>query len=116
MRFYKRSYEIFGLSGSDEIISSLIIAIPLILIGFLILYIAFWSKKAKTVHLNSEKPMHPLHAFGCFGMIIIVGGIFFLIPIIAWIEAIANGILMVVIGLMVFCALLIFLYSRVFRK
>lgn len=41
----ERSYEVIGLADGDEIAESLKIAIPLLIVGFLIAYIFMWSKK-----------------------------------------------------------------------
>lgn len=84
----------FGLPDGKETGDSLVIAIPLLIIGFIICWFTMWSDPNRTTGDNKTKDY-----LGCGGCLIMVIGGFFLIPLLAWVEAIfssALGILVVV--------------------
>jgi hypothetical protein len=96
-----RSYEAFGLPDGDEVGESLKVAIPLLLIGFLIAYIFMWSKK------DTSKVSDASTNVGCFGVIIMAVGILFLFPLLTWIEYIfvnimTLGFAIVIVGVIIF--------------
>jgi len=100
-RYSERSYEVTGLPNGDEIGDSLIIAIPLLLVGFLIAYAFTWSKK------DIDKASNTSTSIGCFGMIIMAVGAFFLLPLLTWLEFIfisiwSIGIAIIVVGIIIY--------------
>lgn len=78
-----RTYDIIGLPDGDEIMDALKIAIPLIVVGFLIAYIFMWGKS------DEDKQKGEGSSMGCIGVIIMGIGFFCLLPLLAWVEAIA---------------------------
>lgn len=66
----RRSYEVIGLPKGDEVSESLIIAIPLIIIGFLICYFTWWSKDAQKARDSSSSTSSGKDTFGCLGVIV----------------------------------------------
>lgn len=82
-RYRPRFFEDIGLPDGDEISESLAIALLLILIGFVITYIFTRSEKSKNEGSN----------WGCLGIIILLIGVFFLLPLLAWVEVIFSSIL-----------------------
>jgi hypothetical protein len=101
----KRSYEIIGLPDGSEIGDALKIAIPLLIIGFLITYIFMWRKKAQEEKENNSQYI------GCLGVILMAVGAFFLIPLLAWVEAIFVSALGIVIALVVVAVIIGLIYS-----
>lgn len=104
-RYSERSYEVIGLPDGDEIGDSLIIAIPLLLIGFLIAYAFMWSKK------DTDKVSDTSTNIGCFGIIIMAVGAFFLLPLLAWVEFIFVSIWSIGIAIIVVGVILYLIYS-----
>lgn len=99
--FAQRSFEIMGLPDGDTIGESLRVAIPLIVIGFLIAYIFLWRKKepndVSTISSN----------IGCLGILAMAVGAFFLLPLFAWIEYIfvniyILGLVIIAVGFLVY--------------
>jgi hypothetical protein len=84
---HTRTYNIIGLPGGDEILDSLKIALPLILVGSLIAYTFSWRKKSDS---ESNKI---LTWIGYSGTIIILIGFLFLIPLWAWFEYIIVSLI-----------------------
>ena len=105
----KRSYEVIGLPDGDEIGESLMIAIPLLLIGFLIAYAFMWSKK------DTDKVSDTSSNIGCFGIVIMAVGAFFLLPLLAWVEFIFVNIMSIGLAIVVVGVILYFIYSA-FKK
>lgn len=101
----ERTYEVIGLPNSKVITKSLKVAIPLLVIGFLIAYIFMWRKK------DISKVDNTSTNIGCFGVIIMAIGIVYLLPLLAWVEYIFVS--MMTIGFIV--ALIYAIYSA-FRK
>lgn len=102
-----RSYEIIGLPDGDEIGKSLTIAIPLLIIGFLIAYGFMWSKK------DNEKVNNASTNIGCLGVIIMGIGFFFLLPLLAWFEfifvsAYTIGLTIVILGVIIYVIYIVF--------
>lgn len=100
-RYSERSYEVTGLPDGDEVGESLLIAIPLLLVGFLIAYGFMWSKK------EPNKASDTSTNIGCFGVIIMAIGVFFLFPLLTWVEYIfvsiySIGIVIVVVGVILY--------------
>lgn len=77
-----RTYDIIGLPDGDEIMDALKIAIPLIVVGFLIAYIFMWGKS------DEDKQKGEGSSMGCIGVIIMGIGFFCLLPLLAWVEAV----------------------------
>lgn len=77
-----RTYDIVGLPDGDKIMDALKIAIPLIVVGFLIAYIFMWGKS------DEDKQKGEGTSMGCIGVIIMGFGIFCLLPLWAWVEAV----------------------------
>ena len=75
----------------------MLIAIPLILIGFLIL------------KSSNEK-------LGCLGSIMLIGGIICLLPLLAWIASIASSLLSIGVILMVVLAVICLIYNLINKK
>jgi predicted membrane channel-forming protein YqfA (hemolysin III family) len=97
----RRGYEEVGLANKDEVIESLTIAVPLLVVGFLIAYIFMWSKK------NPSKISNTSANIGYFGIIMMVVGLFFLVPLLSWFEFIfvnimTFGVAMFVVGIIVY--------------
>jgi hypothetical protein len=90
---HKRTYEIIGLRHWDEVFRNVLIALPLILIGFLFCYFVWWGKKAQA---RQEKQPYSSHTvvdmLGYLGLLIMLAGAFFLLPLFAWIEAVVSGV------------------------
>ena len=101
----KRSFEVIGLPDTDNIAGSLTIAIPLLIFGFLIAYIFMWSKKDK------DKIDNVSTNIGCFGIIIMGVGAFFLLPLLAWFEFIFSSLLSIGIAIVVVVAIIFIIYS-----
>lgn len=92
-----RLSDIFGLPNGEEIGENLIIAIPLLIIGFLIAYVTMWSKA------NQKKSNNESSYVGCGGIILMIIGFFFLLPLLAWIEVIGMVLvdIAIVIGIII---------------
>lgn len=87
----ERTYDIIGLPDGDEIMDALKIGIPLLIAGFIIAYIFMWSKS------NEEKQKEEGTTMGCIGVIIVMGiGFLALLPLWAWVEAIATTLVSIV--------------------
>ncbi|HPL05554.1 MAG TPA: hypothetical protein PLG05_10305 [Bacteroidales bacterium] len=106
----ERSYEIIGLADGDEIGESLKIAIPLLIVGFLIAYIFMWSKK------DTSKTSNASANIGCLGIIIMAIGAFFLLPLLAWVEYIFVNIMTIGFAIVVVGVIIYFIYSALTRK
>ena len=107
-RRIERSFEVLGLPDGDEITSSLKIAIPLIIVGLLIAYIFMWSRK--------EDTDNPSTYIGCLGIVIVVVGLFFLLPLLAWVEYIFTSILSIGIAIVVVVVIIYIIYSVLTSK
>jgi hypothetical protein len=105
-----RSYEIIGLAKGDEIADSLKIAIPLLIVGFLIAYIFMWSKNAQSKENNSSTNI------GCLGLVIMAIGAFFLMPLLAWFEFIFVNIMTIGFAIVVVGVIIYFIYSALTKK
>jgi len=91
----------FGLPSGDEVSSSLMKSIPLLILGFIIAYFSMWSKK------DGEKRSN----FGCVGIIIMgIGGIF-LLPLLAYVELIVNSLIGIVLMVVIIGAIGYGIYS-----
>jgi hypothetical protein len=106
----ERTYEIIGLADGDEIAESLKIAIPLIIVGFLIAYIFMWSKKEASNTSDASTNI------GCLGIIIMAIGAFFLLPLLAWVEYIFVNIMTIGIAIVVVGVILYSIYSVLTKK
>ncbi|WP_130736934.1 hypothetical protein [Flavobacterium sp. J27] len=106
----ERSYEAIGLADGDEIAESLKIAIPLLIVGFLIAYIFMWSKK------DTSKTDDASTNIGCFGIIIMAVGAFFLLPLLAWVEYIFVNIMTIGFAIVVVGVIIYFIYSALTKK
>lgn len=107
---YERSYEIIGLAKGDEIADSLKVAIPLLILGFLIAYIFMWSKNARSKENNSSTNI------GCLGLVIMAIGAVFLMPLLAWFEFIFVNIMTIGFAIVVVGVILYFIYSALTKK
>lgn len=75
-----RLYDL-GLPDSKELSDSLSIAIPCLIVGFIICWITMWGKKHKENNSNKE-----VSYIGCGGCLIMAVGGFFLMPLLAYVE------------------------------
>lgn len=99
-----RTYDIIGLADGDEIMDALAIGIPLIIVGFLIAWFTMWGKS------EEEKQKDSGNNIGCIGVLIIIIGLFALLPLLTWIEAIITSI--VSIGIIIGLICLIFMWIK----
>ena len=76
----KRLYD-WGLPDSKELTDSLSVAIPCLIIGFIICWITMWGKP-HTENGSTEKVSY----IGCGGCLIMAVGGFFLMPLLAYVE------------------------------
>lgn len=106
----ERSYEVIGLADGDEIVESLKIAIPLLIVGFLIAYIFMWSKK------DTSKSDNASINIGCFGITIMGVGAIFLLPLLVWVEFIFVNIITIGIAIFVVGVIIYFIYSAFTKK
>ena len=106
----ERSYEVIGLADGDEIAESLKIAIPFLIVGFLIAYIFIWSKK------DTSKTDGASTNIGCLGIIIMAVGAFFLLPLLAWVEYIFVNIMTIGFAIVVVGVIIYFIYSALTKK
>lgn len=82
-RYNTRSYDIIGFPKGDEIVKGLLIALPFLIIGFLIAYFFLWRKS------NDRKSEDKSSStMGCFGIILMGIGIFCTAPLWPYLEAI----------------------------
>ena len=88
---YQRSFEVFGFPNGEQIGDSLKIAVPLLLIGLFLVFII-----AKGNEGNKTKD-----TLGCIGWIILLIGVFFLFPLLIWVEGIVASIwgILLIIGI-----------------
>ena len=97
-----------GLPDGKEVTDSLLIAIPALLIGFVICWFTMWSKPNE----NAEK----ISFLGCSGcLMMIVGGIF-LLPLLAYVELAAHALFWVALVVFVIVALISGIYSMFNKK
>lgn len=75
-----RLYE-FGLADSKELSHSLLIAIPCLIVGFIICWITMWGRPQE-----QKSPDDKLSYIGCGGCLIMAIGGFFLLPLLAYVE------------------------------
>jgi len=113
--FTRRSFEIFGLASRHEVINSLLIGVPVILLGYLIVRLSWWNKTVRK--RNTESSVG--NVVGCLGLIIMLAGAIFLFPLLMWLEAIANGIFtfgMAAVAVVAVIAGIIWLCSWMMKK
>lgn len=91
----------FGLPSGEEVGTSLLKAIPLLVIGFIIAYACMWSKK------EGEKTSN----FGCVGIVIMAIGGIFLLPLLAYVELIFQSVLGIVFLIGIIVAVCYGIYS-----
>jgi hypothetical protein len=106
----KRSFEVIGLPKGEEVFESLIIAVPLILIGVLIMYLFSWRKKSDSKESNKSENI------GCFGGIILAVGAFFLLPLFAWVEYFFVNILAIGFAIFIIVVIIYLIYSALKKK
>ena len=82
------TYEITGVASGEEIVESLKIAIPLILIGLFIAWLFMWR------HQDSNDGSTGI---GCLGILIMGAGFFCLIPLFSWLEF-GFGVIITILG------------------
>lgn len=99
---YGRGYEVTGLPKSNTVADSLMIGVPLLIIGFVLAWLFMWKDA------NNGKPKEGFPVIGIIGLLIMGLGFVFLLPLLVWIEAI-GGILIsiaILIGIILFvCSL-----------
>ena len=103
-----RSFEAIGLPDGNDITESLMIAIPLLVVGFLLAYGFIWSKDDEQVSETSEN-------IGCFGIILMGVGGFCLFPLLTWLEFIFVSIYSIGTALLVIAVIGYAIYS-LFKK
>ena len=101
----ERTYDIVGLADGDEIANALKIGIPLIIVGLLIAYFSMWRKT------DNEKQNEKGSTIGCIGIIIIGIGLFALLPLWTWGEAIGVTLVNIVFGLAIIFAIVHYIYK-----
>ncbi|MCK0114660.1 hypothetical protein [Gelidibacter sp. F63206] len=111
-RSSKRTFEFFDISDGNGILDSLITGGPIFLVGFLIAYSVWWSKtdKEKRDLTNSQ------NNWGCFGVILIFIGLFFLLPLIALLEFLFVSIWSIIWGIIIIGAIIIGINSLINKK
>lgn len=100
-----RLYDVVGLADGDEIANALKTGIPLIIVGLLIAYFSMWRKTGK------EKQSEKGSTIGCIGIIIIGIGLFVLLPLWTWVEAIGVTLVSIVFGLAIIFAIVYYIYE-----
>ena len=80
----------FGLADSKELSHTLSIAIPCLLIGFVICWFAMWRKP-------NEKQDSVVSCIGCGGCLTMAIGFFFLLPLLAYVELIGMTLFYIVV-------------------
>lgn len=90
-----------NLADGDEISNALEIGIPLIIVGLLIAYFSMWRNK------DNEKGS----TIGCIGIVIIGIGLFALLPLWTWVEAIGVTLVNVIIGIGIIFAIIYYIYK-----
>ena len=85
----KRLYD-FGLADSKELSHTLSIAIPCLLIGFVICWFTMWRKP-------NEKQDSVVSCIGCGGCLTMAIGFFFLLPLLAYVELIGMTLFYIVV-------------------
>ena len=90
---YRRSYEVIGLPKSDIVVDSLMVGVPLLIIGFAIAWLFMWKDA------NKGKSKEGFPVLGVIGLLIMGIGFVFLLPLLTWIEAI--GAILVSIAILV---------------
>ena len=114
MPFAQRGYDgthlyDLGLPDGEEVGSSLLKAIPLLLIGFLICWFTMWRKE------KQESGSEPSN-WGCVGCAIMVVGGFFLLPLLAWVELIFQSALGIGIAIAVVVGIIALIISFFSKK
>lgn len=89
----KRLYD-FGLADSKELSHSLSIAIPCLIVGFIICWVTMWGRP------QAENPDDKVSYIGCGGCLIMAVGGFFLLPLLAYVELAGQALfyLVLIIG------------------
>lgn len=103
---YRRSYEVTGLPKSNTVVDSLMVGVPLLIIGFAIAWLFMWKDA------NKGKPKEGFPVLGVIGLLIMGIGFVFLLPLLTWIEAI--GAILISIALLV--GIILFVCSLFKRK
>ncbi|MBQ3946063.1 MAG: hypothetical protein II670_10730 [Alphaproteobacteria bacterium] len=80
----------FGLADSKELSHTLSIAIPCLLIGFVICWFTMWRKP-------NEKQNSVVSCIGCGGCLTMAIGFFFLLPLLAYVELIGMTLFYIVV-------------------
>lgn len=87
----ERLYD-FGLADSKELSHSLSIAIPCLVIGFIICWVTMWGRP-EAQNKSDDKVSY----FGCGGCLIMAIGGFFLLPLLAYVELAGKIIFYIVL-------------------
>lgn len=111
-RSSKRTYEFFDISDGNGIWDSIITGGPIVLVGFLIAYSVWWSKTDK----ERQNLTNSQNNWGCFGVILIFIGLFFLLPLIALLEFLFVSIWSIIWGIIIIGAIVIGIYSLINKK
>lgn len=80
----------FGLASSKELSNSLSVAIPCLLVGFIICWFTMWRKP-------NEKQDSVVSCIGCGGCLTMAIGFFFLLPLLAYVELIGMTLFYIVV-------------------
>ena len=89
----------FGLPGSKELSHSLAIAIPCLIVGFLICWITMWGRP------QSQDNPDKVTYIGCGGVLIMAVGGFFLLPLLAYVELAWHTLFIITIIICIICAI-----------
>ncbi len=87
----KRLYD-FGLPDSKEISHTLPIAIVCLIVGFIICWVTMWRKSPEE-KANPDK----ISYIGCGGCLIMIVGVLFLLPLLAYVELIGQALFFLVL-------------------
>lgn len=98
-----RSYEIYGLPPGEEVLKYLLYAILCFFGAFLIIKIFANSKEES----SSENTNYS----GCFAWILVLGGVFCLVPLFAYIEFIFMNLLYLGVALFILLMIIALIYS-----
>ncbi len=100
-----RTYDVIGLANGDEISDCIEKGLPFLIIGLIILYICIKNSKQATKESREEKGSW----WGCLSLILIGIAIIIMLPLLAWIEAIAVSI----ISILAIVAIVFIIYKEI---
>lgn len=97
----------WGLPDSKELSDSLSIAIPCLIVGFIICWVTMWGKSHKENDSNEE-----VSYIGCGGCLIMVVGGFFLMPLLAYVELAGMALFYLVLIISIILGIIFWLKDK----